>query len=232
MSERCERIDGYVPAEGRHGECRLGDCLRSFDDLLAFAGCCNYTSDLTDPDCSGTLARGATATCTIVNTLKGAGVLTIEKSCPGGAYAVGDTFQPKDGTANAGSAIACSASTTYTTTPGVAYAITEAAAGTTNLNNYTSDLTDPDCSGTLARGATATCTIVNTLRKFTVITLVCEGSQLYSSSVTFDGDVKSSLNHGDALPGTVTEANLCSLGGARYTGKKSGTYTGQVVISP
>jgi hypothetical protein len=194
----------------------------------------NYTTGYSG-GCSGTLARGGTAICTITNTLKPAPVLTINKVCPNGDFVGTDRFQPKDGTADAGSAIACGESTSYTATPDQAYTITEAGWGTpaADLANYTTTYS-ADCSKTLARGETATCTITNTLRKFTVVTYVCEGDQLYASSVTFDGDTKTSLAHGVVLPDGVSEKTLCSdiTGGARFTGKKSGTKNASVSITP
>jgi hypothetical protein len=168
---------------------------------------------------SATLARGQTATCTITNTLKAAPVVTINKVCPNGEFAGTDRFQPKDGTANAGDALACGESTSYTPTPDSAYNITEAGWGTpaADLANYTTTYSD-GCSGTLARGATATCTITNALRPFTVVTYVCEGDQLYASSVTVDGGTKTSLAHNVVLPSGVSEEALCSdiTGGARF----------------
>jgi hypothetical protein len=66
------------------------------------------------------------------------------------------------------------------------------------------------------------------------VTYVCEGDQLYASSVTFDGDTKTSLAHGVVLPDGVSEKTLCSdiTGGARFTGKKSGTKNASVAITP
>jgi hypothetical protein len=193
----------------------------------------NYTTTYSATGCSGTLARGATATCTIINTLKADPAVTINKLCPSGAQASTDRFQPKDGSANAGSAIACDGSTTYNPSPGVAYSITEAAGSTTpatNLSNYTTTYSATGCSGTLARGQTATCTITNTLKTYTVITLVCEGSALKASSVKFDNVTMTSLG----TSSDPTPAALCALTGARFTGKKSGTYdtNNSVTITP
>jgi hypothetical protein len=104
-----------------------------------------------------------------------------------------------------------------------------------SLSNYTAGYSAGCASTTgLARGTTATCTITNTLRTFTVVTYVCEGGQLYSSSVTFDGDTKTSLAHAASLPTGVDEQKLCSdiTTGARFTDKKSGTTTGSVTVTP
>ena len=195
----------------------------------------NYETPQYSSGCSGTLSRGQTATCTITNTLKAAPVVTINKVCPAGPYAATDEFQPKDGSTNAGSQIACGGSTSYTATPNVAYNITEVAGTTTpatSLSNYGTPQYSSGCSGTLSRGQTATCTITNTLRTFTVITLVCEGSNLHASSVKFDGVTKTSLANA-GLPGGLDPATVCGLGGARFTDKTTGTYTGgEVKIDP
>jgi len=66
-------------------------------------------------------------------------------------------------------------------------------------------------------------------REFKVITIVCRNSDdsLYSSSVTLDGETKSSLS---TAPGFATQAQLCSLGGAAFGPKHFGNYTGSVNI--
>jgi hypothetical protein len=106
--------------------------------------------------------------------------------------------------------------------------VSELAHTGTSLTDYTSKVecdsskgsTDPGTSRTftVAYGDKVTCNITNTRRNFTVIVLVCEGSSLYSSSVTMDGVTKNSLPSST----TPTDAVLCALGGARYTGLVSG----------
>jgi uncharacterized repeat protein (TIGR01451 family) len=132
----------------------------------------NYTSELSD-DCSGTLANfGDTATCTITNTLKAAPKVTVDKACPNGKANDGDRFQVKRNGANVGSALDCDGSTDVTVTAGVAYAITEGAAGTADLANYTTSFGE-GCSGTLAHfGDTADCTITNTLKAAPKLTVI------------------------------------------------------------
>ena len=125
----------------------------------------NYTetrsAGCTDAD---GLQRGATGSCTITNTLKAAPKVTVTKLCPNGAAGSGDRFQAKLDGQDTGDPLACAGSLDVSVTPGAAYAITEGAAGTTDLANYTSSLSE-DCSGTLANfGDTATCTITNTLK--------------------------------------------------------------------
>jgi len=131
----------------------------------------NYTTT-SSSGCSGTLANfGNTANCTITNTLKAAPKVTVTKSCPNGAAAAGDRFQAKLDGQNTGDPLACAGNIDVSVTVGAAYAITEGAAGTTDLANYTSSLSD-DCSGTLAHfGDTATCTITNTLKAAPKVTV-------------------------------------------------------------
>jgi uncharacterized repeat protein (TIGR01451 family) len=130
----------------------------------------NYTSSLS-AGCSGTLTFGGTAACTITNTRKAAPKVTVTKSCPAGPASSGDRFQIKLDGVNSGDALACGGSTDVSVTAGQAYAITEAAAGTTNLANYTS-ASSAGCSGTLAHfGDTATCTITNTLKAAPKVTV-------------------------------------------------------------
>jgi uncharacterized repeat protein (TIGR01451 family) len=132
----------------------------------------NYKSELSD-DCSGTLANfGDTATCTITNTLKAAPKVTVDKACPNGKANDGDRFQVKRNGTNVGSALDCDGSTDVTVTAGVAYTITEGAAGTADLANYTTSFGE-GCSGTLAHfGDTADCTITNTLKAAPKLTVI------------------------------------------------------------
>jgi uncharacterized repeat protein (TIGR01451 family) len=138
----------------------------------------NYTSSLSS-GCSGTLTFGGTATCTITNTRKAAPKVTVTKSCPEGAASSGDRFQVKLDGGNSGDALACGGSVDVAVTAGQAYAITEAAAGTTNLTNYTS-ASSVGCSGTLAHfGDSASCTITNTLKAAPKVTVTksCPGGK-------------------------------------------------------
>ena len=136
----------------------------------------NYTSSLSD-DCSGTLANfGDTATCTITNTLKAAPKVTVTKACPNGKANDGDRFQVKRNGINVGAPLDCGAEandhTDVTVTAGVAYTITEGAAGTADLANYTTTFGE-GCSGTLAHfGDTASCTITNTLKAAPKLTVI------------------------------------------------------------
>jgi uncharacterized repeat protein (TIGR01451 family) len=117
------------------------------------------------------LQRGETGSCMITNTLKAAPTVTVNKVCPGGKASSGDRFQVKLGGADAGDPLDCGGSLDVAVTADSAYAITEAAAGTTDLANYTASLSD-DCSGTLENfGDTATCTITNTLKAAPKVTV-------------------------------------------------------------
>jgi uncharacterized repeat protein (TIGR01451 family) len=140
-------------------------------DVTVTAGHANYTTT-SSAGCSGTLANfGDAATCTITNTLKAAAKVTVTKSCPNDAAGAGDRFQVKLDGEESGDPLGCAGSRDVSVTVGKAYAITEGAAGTTDLANYTSSLSN-DCSGTLPNfGDTATCTITNTLKAAPKVTV-------------------------------------------------------------
>ena len=136
------------------------------------------TTDLADytttysQGCSGTLAHfGDTAGCTITNALKAAPKVTVTKSCPNGKANAGDRFQVKRNTANVGDPLDCGGSIDVSVTAGAAYSITESAAVTTDLDNYTTTYGD-GCSGTLANfGDTDSCTITNMLKAAPKVTV-------------------------------------------------------------
>jgi large repetitive protein len=182
------------------------------------------TTDLANYDttssagCSGTLAHfGDTASCTITNTLKAAPKVTVTKACPGGAAAAGDRFQVKRDGTNVGSALACGGSLQVAVTAGAAYAITEGAAGTTNLANYDTT-SSAGCSGTLAHyGDTANCTITNTLRAApkVAVTKTCPGGPAAAGDrfqVKRDGtNAGSPLACGDTLDVTLTAGQAYTI---------------------
>ncbi len=169
----------------------------------------NYDSTLS-AGCSGTLAHfGDTATCTITNTLKAAPKVTVTKACPNGKAAAGDRFQVKRNGSNAGNPLDCGDSTDVTVTAGQAYAISEGAAGTTDLANYTTTLSE-GCSGTLAHfGDTAECTITNTLKAAPKLTVTksCPAGKASSTDrfqAKLDGaPVGDPLDCGDSLDTNV-----------------------------
>ena len=122
---------------------------------------------------TATVAAGTTATnasCTFKNKLTAPPKVTVTKSCPNGAANSGDRFQVQLNSVNVGAALACGGSIDVNPTAGQAYSITEAAAGTTNLSDYTSTTSD-GCSDTLSYGGTATCTITNTLKALPTVTV-------------------------------------------------------------
>lgn len=81
---------------------------------------------------------------------------------------------------------------------------------------------------TLVGGATVSLTFANP-RDFKIIVLVCKeaDNSLYSSTVTVDGENKSSLS---AAPSGLTAAQLCGLGGAAYDDKSYGAHPANVDI--
>jgi uncharacterized repeat protein (TIGR01451 family) len=169
----------------------------------------NYTSSLSE-GCSGALANfGDSATCTITNTLKAAPKVTVNKVCPNGKANDGDRFQVKRNGTNVGSPLDCGAETNdqtdVTVTAGVAYTITEGAAGTADLANYTTTFGE-GCSGTLAHfGDTASCTITNTLKadpKLTVIKHVVNDSGGTKAAADFTLTVTGSSPSPASFPGS------------------------------
>ena len=128
---------------------------------------------------TATVAQGTTATnasCTFKNKLTAPPKVTVTKSCPTGAATSGDRFQVRLNGVDAGTALACGGSIDVAPTPGQAYSVTEAAAGTTDFANYTSSL-GSGCAGTLTFGGTATCTITNTRKAAPKVTVTksCPG---------------------------------------------------------
>src|SRR5206468_3662085 len=123
---------------------------------------------------TATVAAGTTATnasCTFKNKLTAPPKVTVTKSCPNGAANSGDRFQVQLNGSNVGTALACGGSIDVNPTAGQAYAITEAAAGTTDFSNYTSS-SSTGCAGTLANfGDSASCTITNTLKAAAKVTV-------------------------------------------------------------
>src|SRR5207245_8444110 len=96
----------------------------------------NYTTTYS-AGCAGKLANfGDTASCTITNSLKESPKVTVTKSCSNGKANAGDRFQVKLDGQDSGDPLDCGGSVDVTVTLGQAYAITEGAAGTTDLGNY------------------------------------------------------------------------------------------------
>jgi hypothetical protein len=71
------------------------------------------------------------------------------------------------------------------------------------------------------------------LRKFRVIVVVCQqgtNDSLHASSVTVDGVTKTSLGSGGG--GSLTDAQVCGIGGARYSDKHAGDHPNADVNIP
>jgi hypothetical protein len=90
-------------------------------------------------------------------------------------------------------------------------------------------VTAADQQVTVGAGGTVSLTFTNP-RKFKVIVIVCQQSNnsLHASTVTVDGVEKSSLATGGG--GTLTDAQVCGLGGASYSDLQKGSHTGSVNI--
>ncbi len=129
----------------------------------------NYTVDLSDGDCTGAgLPRGAaTPTCMVVNTLKAAPKLIVQKICPDGAKSQSDTFGINNNGNATGVALTCGGSEELELGPDAAYHITETKPAGYLAEQYSSGCTD---EGGLRRGATVTCTITNRLPSSIVVT--------------------------------------------------------------
>jgi uncharacterized repeat protein (TIGR01451 family) len=166
----------------------------------------NYTKSrsagCTDAD---GLQRGENGSCMITNTLKAVPKVTVHKACPNGKAADGDRFQVKRDGSNVGDPLDCGGDLDVTVTAGQAYAITEDAAGTTDLANYTTTLSE-GCSGALAHfGDTAGCTITNTLKaapKLTVIKHVINDNGGTSNAGNFTITVSGSSPSPASFPGS------------------------------
>jgi hypothetical protein len=103
---------------------------------------------------------------------------------------------------------------------------------TTVPSGYSSGIPSTGLPVNIAQGdADPKVVTVNNPRQFRIITLVCveATNALYSSSVTQGGVTRSSIGAA-ALPAGVTEATLCGIGGARFTGLSTGTFSDNIVI--
>ena len=211
------------------------------------------TSDTTSArGISVTLSAGEDVTCTFTNTKRGA--LTIKKTDdddPANVLSgVGFTLYTDNtpvgpqvgvaghGTEDTATTMTCTTGSAGTCTisdiPPGRYWVVE----TTPKSGYA---TAADQAVNITAGysnATTPLTFVDP-RQFHVITLVCQNSDnsLYPSSVTLDSSTKTSLSASDlaafntANGTSLTADQLCSLQGARFGPKQTGTYTGNVVIA-
>jgi uncharacterized surface anchored protein len=91
-------------------------------------------------------------------------------------------------------------------------------------------------SVTLGSGVTFSNLSFGNVALYKIIVLVCRQSDnsLYPSTVTVDGTNKTSLATGDTHPAqsavTMSDATLCSIGGASYGDKAPGNHPGNVSI--
>jgi hypothetical protein len=189
------------------------------------------------------LAAGEDVTCTFTNTKRGS--LTIIKNDDAGNALDGVVFTLYTDNAPVGGAAPHGVEDTATTLT------CTTASGTCSISNIplgdywivettgkTGYALAADQHLTVTAGSSATKTFVDP-RLFHVITIVCQNSDgsLHPSDVTLDGTTKTSLN-GSGLTqfntdnGTsLTQAQVCSLGGASFGPKQTGTYNGNVVIN-
>jgi hypothetical protein len=180
------------------------------------------------------LAAGDTVDCTFTNSLQ-VGAINIHKADDTGASLQGAVFTlyndaaPVGGTRGAEDTIT---SLTCTTNASGNCSISNVVIGnywvveTTTPTGYT---TAPDQAVTVTAGGTLPLSFVDP-REFTVIVLVCRESDntLYRSTVTVDGVNKTSLGSGGG--GTITDSQLCGLGGANYQDKATGNHPANVNI--
>lgn len=190
--------------------------------------------DLATRTVSVTLGGGEDVTCAFTNRRRGSLEVTkTDDDSPavalqGAVFTLYDDVAPTGGTRGAGdtaTAMSCTTGAdgkcTIGNIPVGSYWVVET---TTPAGHATA----ADQHLVVAAGSELTRSFVDP-REFTVITLVCRSSDssLYGSSVTLDGQELGSLT---TAPGFATEAQLCSLGGARFTEKQHGTHHGSVVI--
>lgn len=233
-----------------------GDCTTALPDGI---GTCTYTitasavnnglyigHELTPPPGYTATAPDQTQQVTIGNTAQTftlvftdapvPGRLDIVKKDDGGNPVAGVTFTLTANTTVVGSCV---------TGPAGTCSISNVALGTYTLDEvipagspYTKDPAYPQQVtvglGTAPnQGQTLSFTATNP-RLHRVITIVChEGTDtLDDNSVTFDGQVKTSIGAlPAALAGKITEADLCTLGGAQFDDKPHGTFAGSVTIA-
>jgi hypothetical protein len=219
-----------------------GDCTTQFTNLATGAYCMVETStpagySTADAQCF-TLSAGQTKALTFADSpllgtinvhktddrsdtpLAGAIFTLYTDNAPTGSFTNADVTTGS--TCQTGANGNCS----FTNVPLGTYCVVE----TTTPSGY--DTADPQCNlviDVVNNGRTLNLTFANP-RKFTIIVLVCRQSDntLYKSTVTVDGTNKTSLGTGGG--GTITDAQLCALGGAAYSGKHTGDHAANVNI--
>src|SRR5207302_1838261 len=145
----------------------ISEDLSGATDFAFTSASCTGGSD-SNGTLNGTTISGIDArsddniTCTFTNTQKPAPQLKIVKSCPSGAAATSDRFQPKNnGSATGLSELACGGDETITLTPDTAYDITEGAGSSGSLSSYDNSYSTncANASGWPRGTALKTCTI-------------------------------------------------------------------------
>ena len=200
------------------------------DWTIAFSGDCNSTGSVT-------VGYGESKTCTITNTKKAK--LTVNKLCVPSDDNGRFDLRIDGSVVGTGNDAVCGTGTTGAVEVSVGgHTVSEAAGNGTNLADYVSVI-GGDCAASgsvsLAAGDSKTCTITNTRRKFTIVTLVCETTNagsptLYQSSVKLPPTAASS-NTATSPPGTATIAQTCALA-ANYPNLNSGDHDARVSITP
>ncbi len=168
------------------------------------------------------IGAGQTVTCTATNRARGE--ISILKLDDAGNFLNGVTFTAYDsGNNNVGS---CTTSGSGTCTIGDLIPGTYTVKETAGLPGYD---TAADQTATVIPGGTATLTFTDN-RQFQVIVLVCQlsNNSLYASQVTFNGNTLTSLASGGG--GSLTDLQLCSLGGATFGPQDAGNYAASVNI--
>lgn len=227
---------GTLVGECTTGTDGVGDCSFTIDENGTYVGHeeaapANYACCAADQSVEVTLdTTQDTITLTFTDS-PALGDVDITKTDDAGNPMVGITFE-LTGTSNLG--------TTYATGDKTC---TTGASGTCTIEDveygtYTVDETnlpddhaaDPDLPASVtidSSNTTVSLSFENT-RLFTKIVLVCQGDDLYASSVTEDGTT--TLVSLSSAPSGFTEADLCALGGARFEDNLVGSYDFDVVI--
>jgi Prealbumin-like fold domain len=195
---------------------------------------CDDGSPLTAID----VGPGETVTCTFTNTQRGS--VSIHKQDDAGNALQGAVFElytdntPKGGNPPHGAEDTATGKT-CTTDAGGDCTISNVVPGqywiveTTTPTGYDSAA---DKNVTVGAGQNVPVTLTDP-RKFRIIVVVCQqgtNDSLHASSVTVDGVTKTSLASGGG--GSLTDAQVCGIGGARYSDKHAGDHPNADVNIP
>src|SRR6266571_5763713 len=120
----------------------------------------NYTQSSSGCTSVALVRGGKQLTCTLTNTLKAKQGLKVEKSCPNDAAGAGDLFNVVINDSPTSVNLACGDSHVFSDLSGTV-TVTEAAAGTTTLDNYTQSRSGCTSVALVRGGTQLTCTITN-----------------------------------------------------------------------